>query len=313
MSQLEPDVEQYLHDSSESLSFPSEIYSNAQVASAYVASKRAWKRNEYGPAVCEVIDRSISEGCRIRVTIPGSDGNFPVLIFFHGGGWIGGGIESYDRLCREFTNELNAVVVNVGYRLAPEHPFPSAFEDCVASLNWVMGHAQEIRGDLTEVAVAGSSAGGNLAAAIALDSRRREWSLALQVLVYPVIDSRMDTPSYEKFAEGFLLRRDQMAWFWDQYAPSPVDRTDPLLSPAHAKDLTGLPPAVVVTAEFDPLRDEGEEYASHLRSSGVKVSSRRAIGQTHGFLSLLGVIPSAHRAFEDLVEDIRDAWPATRS
>ena len=206
-----------------------------------------------------------------------------LIVFFHGGGWVVGNLDSHDGACRQLAIAAHAVVVSVDYRLAPEFPFPTAIEDCLRGLLWANQRRQEWGVD-GAVCVAGDSAGGNLAAVVAIRARAREdIQLAYQVLLYPVTDCDLETESYRLFAEGYGLTRDSMHWFWQQYLGQ-HDWTDPEASPLRCKSLEGLPPTYVVTAEYDTLRDEGEAYADRLTEAGVPVRRERVAGVLHGFM-----------------------------
>jgi acetyl esterase len=222
----------------------------------------------------------------IRVFRPQGTPPFPGVVFFHGGGWVIGDLDSHDSLCRRMTNEVGAVVVSVDYRLAPETKFPGPAEDAFAATRWVSDHAAELDIDPGRLAVAGDSAGGNLAAVVALMARDRGGPhLGFQLLVYPVTDHRFDTESYDLNGTGYFLTRDDMKWFWRHYLAAPADGDDPYASPLRAPDLGGLPPAMVVTAEYDPLRDEGEAYGRRLQDAGVDTTIHRQDGVFHGFFS----------------------------
>ncbi|HEV8298981.1 MAG TPA: alpha/beta hydrolase [Acidimicrobiales bacterium] len=225
-----------------------------------------------------------------RTTLPGA-----VVLYFHGGGWTLGSVEMSDGLCRYVANRSGCVVVSSTYRLAPEYPFPAAADDAFDALRWVVEHASEYGADPTRIAVMGSSAGGNLAASVCVRARDEGGPpIALQVLLYPVIDSSMASKSFHNYAEGCFLTAAQMRWHWGKYAPDPAQRSHPYASPAFTDDLAGLPPAIVVTAEFDPLRDEGETYAQRLIAAHVPAKMFRAKGQLHSFLTMLGVLPEAN-------------------
>lgn len=231
--------------------------------------------------------------------VPGPAGNVPMrlyrprpaadapaaIAFFHGGGWVVGDVASYDALVRGLCTATGAVVASVDYRLAPEHPYPAAFEDCAAATAWLAGHAAELGADPARVIVAGDSAGGNLAAAVALWARDRGCPrLRGQALLYPTVDAALDHPSVAEHAEGFGLTAVQMRAWRDQYLPDRARWADPAASPLDASDLAGLPPALIVTAEHDVLRDEAEAYAARLEAAGVEVTATRMAGLVHGFV-----------------------------
>ncbi|WP_110206785.1 alpha/beta hydrolase [Nocardioides daejeonensis] len=234
----------------------------------------------------------------VRVYTPEGEGPFPALVYFHGGGWVLGDLTVVDGPCTLLANRAKAVVVSVDYRLAPEHPFPAAVEDCVAVTRWVAAEADRLDIDPANVAVAGDSAGGNLAAVVALDARAAGGpDLVGQVLLYPVTVFERDTPSSRENGAGYFLTTELMDWFSDHYA---ADAKDVRVSPLLAEELAGLPAAYVVTAEFDPLRDEGEAYAERLREAGVPVEVRRHDGQIHAFAAnLAGVMGQGRVALEE--------------
>lgn len=233
-----------------------------------------------------------------RAYVPLSDAQaLPVVVYYHGGGFVLGGLDSHDGTCRSLANTSGALVVSVDYRLAPEHPFPAAVDDAWASLEWLAGHAAELGGDPDRLAVAGDSAGGNLAAVVALLARDAGApSLRGQLLVYPVTDATMSHPSIEENASGYFLTRADMEWFFGHYAPERPD--DWRLSPLAAPDLSGLAPALVLTAEYDPLRDEGEAYARRLADAGVPVELIRKDGLIHGFFGMVADVDEARDAME---------------
>jgi len=244
-----------------------------------------------------------------RIYTPPGTGPFPLLVYFHGGGWVIGNLEAYDATCRALTNAARCVVAAMEYRLAPEHKFPTAPEDCYAATQWVAAHATAIGGDPARLALGGDSAGGNLTAVVAQMVRDRGGPvLCYQLLVYPVTDHNYDTASYRENAEGYLLTRDAMVWFWNHYLRSPADGSNPMASPLRADNLRGLPPAMVITAEFDPLRDEGEAYAARLQEAGVPVTLKRYDGMIHGFFCLGTVLEQGKRALEDAAAALRTAF-----
>jgi acetyl esterase len=222
----------------------------------------------------------------VRVYRPDAASALPVLLYFVGGGWVLGSPAAADPVCRRLTNATPCAVVSVAYRCAPENPFPAGLEDCYAALCWVAAHGPELGLDSSRLAVAGASAGGNLAAAVGLLAREREGPrLALQVLVYPPLDHRADTPSMTEAYDPLFFGREDLAWCWSHYLADPVDGDSPLASPLRARDLRGLPAALVITSELDPVRDQGEIYAARLGDAGVPVDCRRFEGVPHGFFS----------------------------
>ena len=233
----------------------------------------------------------------IRIYTPEGTGPFPIVCWFHGGGWVIGNLETADATARELTIGTEAVVISVDYRLAPEAKFPTAFEDCYAVTEWVSHNPSVANIDPTRLAVAGDSAGGNLAAAVCLAARDRKGpSLAFQLLVYPVTSWEFQTNSYLENGEGYLLTLDTMKWFWNHYLTTESDASNPYAAPLAAKDLSNLPPALVITAEFDPLRDEGEIYAERLLAAGVSTNCIRYDGMIHGFFSMDSVIDKGKQA-----------------
>ncbi|GKZ13334.1 alpha/beta hydrolase [Haladaptatus sp. T7] len=229
----------------------------------------------------------------------------PVVVFYHGGGWTLGTLDSIDGVCRELANRAECVVVSVDYRLAPEHPFPAGVDDAVAALEWAADHAETFGGDPTRLGVAGTSAGGNLAAVTALYARDFGGpTLSHQSLLYPITNHAFDTDSYEENGDGPLLTRADMEWFWSHYLRSPVDGRNPFASPLRARDLSDLPPATVVTCGHDPLRDEGIAYADRLADAGVSVAHDHYPGMAHGFLSLTGDVTTADEAMDAVASSL---------
>ena len=250
-----------------------------------------------------------ADGVPVRVYRPDGDGPFPVAMMFHGGGWVIGDLVTADCQSREVCRGASVVVVSVDYRLAPEHRFPAAAEDCYRATAWAKQHAARFDGDASRLAVVGDSAGGNLAAVVALMARDRKGpELAFQLLVYPVTDGvNFDTASYRENGDGYLLTADSMRWFWNHYAPEAEQRQSPYASPLLADDLSKLPPALVMTAEFDPLRDEGEAYAQRLCAAGVGCDQVRYDGFIHGFFGQTRTIPAARAAMDNACSALKEA------
>jgi acetyl esterase len=229
----------------------------------------------------------------VRIYRP-AEGVLPVVVFCHGGGWVLCNLDTHDDLCRSLANGTGAVVVSVDYRQPPEHPFPAAVDDAYGALQWVAAHADALGVDQGRLAVAGDSAGGNLAAAVCLMARhRRGPAVRFQLLIYPVLAHAFDTDSYLNKATGYFLTAEHMRWYWDQYLADPADGRNQYASPLFAEDLSGLPAAHIITGEHDPLRDEGEAYADRLREAGVDVTNVRYGGMFHGFFTLGRVLPAA--------------------
>jgi acetyl esterase len=262
--------------------------------------------------VARVEEREVPvEGAAIRVRFyyPRGAGPFPVLVYYHGGGWVIGDLDTHDGLCRALTNAAACVVASVGYRLAPEFKYPVAAEDAYAAARFVATHGAELGIDPRRLAVGGDSAGGNLAAVVSLLARDRGGpAIAFQLLVYPVTEHRFETPSYREHADGYLLTREGMRWFWAHYLARDEDGRQPYASPLLARDLGRLPPALVVTAEYDPLRDEGEAYARRLAEAGVPVVLTRYPGMIHGFLRMTLMLDQARVALGEVAGALGKAF-----
>ena len=239
-------------------------------------------------------------------------GSLPGLVFFHGGGWVIGSLESHDATCRKIANRSGAVIVAVDYRLSPETKFPGAIHDAFEATQWVADNASKLGIDPHRLAVGGDSCGGNLATVTAMRCRDEGGpSLALQVMVYPVTNlSATDTESYREFAEDHFLTKVAMDWFRGLYLNGPEDARSPWASPLLASNLRGLPPALLITAECDPLRDEGEAYGARLQEAGVPVTISRYAGMIHPFFAMSGVIDGARKAVDEVAAAIRSMKPA---
>ena len=245
----------------------------------------------------------------LRVYYPTLQTELPVTLFFHGGGWVLCDLDSHDHLARSLALTSGSAVVSVDYRLAPETRFPGPVEDCYAALQYVVDSAPALGVDASHVAVAGDSAGGNLAIAVAMMARDRGGpALCHQALFYPVTRSGCDTPSFKELASGYFLSRELMLWFWECYLATPEEATHPLASPMHATSFAGLPSAGIATCEFDPLRDEGEQYGAALRAAGVPATTRRYAGMIHGFATMPHVTPVADEAIRDLGQGLANAF-----
>ncbi|HET6209638.1 MAG TPA: alpha/beta hydrolase [Jatrophihabitans sp.] len=238
----------------------------------------------------------------IRIYRPAGEGARPVLVYFFGGGWTLGQIDTCDGICRRLANLAGCVVIAAGYRLAPEHKFPAAVDDCLAAVRWVAEHAGELSLDPNRIAVGGDSAGGNLAAVVALQAGE---FLCAQLLVYPNTLYGADTPSMRDNDDPVLFNRRSVQWYWQHYLACPEDGRDPRASPLLAAEHSGLPPALVITAEYDPLRDEGELYAEQLRAAGVPVELNRYDGMMHGFFTMSGVLDGGRQAVGQAAEFLR--------
>ena len=245
----------------------------------------------------------------VRVYSPGGKGPLPALVFYHGGGWVIGDLYTHDGICRSIANAANCIVASVDYRMAPEQKYPVAVEDSYAGFAWVLANAGKLGVDARRVAVGGDSAGGNLAAAVSLMARDRGTTLPVQqTLIYPVTNHSYDTPSYHENATGFLLTRDAMRWFWNHYLARDAQGKEPYASPLLAQSLAGLPPALVITAGCDPLRDEGEAYAARLRDAGVPVTLTRYEGIFHGFIRMTRLLDKAKAALDEIAGSLKKAF-----
>ncbi|HEX5096274.1 MAG TPA: alpha/beta hydrolase [Acidimicrobiia bacterium] len=261
-----------------------------------------------GPPVHRTEDRAAGS-VPIRVYWPSDDAGLPILVWFHGGGWVIGSLDTHDGTCRNLCNDAGVIVVSVDYRLAPEHKFPAAVDDCVAAWTWVNEHAAELGGDNTRVALGGDSAGGNLAAVVSLIAREERLPVpALQLLVYPVTDYEFESPSMVDNATGYFLEAEGMRWFFGHYGRSGADYDDWRCCPLRAADHSSLPRAVVITAEFDPLRDQGEAYGRRLQQSGCDVEILRVDGVFHGFFGMHAFLDPAQQPWDLTVASMQDVF-----
>ncbi|MCI4360586.1 MAG: alpha/beta hydrolase, partial [Thermoplasmata archaeon] len=248
----------------------------------------------------------------VRVYLPTTgEPPFPVVVYYHGGGWVFGDLDTHDSLCREIGNRSACAVVSVGYRRSPEHKYPEPLEDCYGAVQWVAdpGTAVRLQIDPGKIAVAGDSVGGNMAAVVCLLARERQGpAISAQVLICPVTAHEPDTPSYRENATGYGLEGSFMPWMWTQYLRGPEDAADPHVAPLRARDLGHLPPALGITAEYDLLRDEGEEYGERLRAAGVSAQVTRYPRMPHGFLDYRGLVDEAWDALDEIGAMLRGVF-----
>ena len=240
----------------------------------------------------------------IRIYRPNQDQNAPALIYFHGGGWVLNFLDIYDAALHRLANQSGCVIVSVNYQKAPEHPFPTPFDDCYATLLWVKSHSQELGIDPNRIGVGGDSAGGNLAAAVAIKARDESVSINFQLLVYPCVDRDFKTKSYIECATDYGLTTQAMEWFWDQYLQGDQHNENAYAAPMRAKSLKGVAPAIVITAKYDPLVSDSENYCEKLRSDGVEVIYREYAGMIHGFFANVAATPSSHLAIDFAATEI---------
>jgi acetyl esterase len=305
---LDPSIEALLAEMAEQGAKPFEELS---VPEARVAA-RAFAELQGPPEDVASVEHHFIPGptadLPVRIYTPEGDGPFGGLVYFHGSGWVVLNIEVCDTTMRSLANSTGCVIVAVNYQKAPEHPFPIPFDDCWAALEWTVENADAFDVDAARIGLVGDSAGGTLAAAMCLHARDRGGpAIAFQGLIYPVTDYGWDTASYHENAEGYLLQRESMHWFWDHYIPDPSVAGDPRVSPLRAADHSNLPPAFVATAEFDPLRDDGRQYSEKLHDAGVPTTYVEYEGMIHGFYWMQGVTDGAKRLHADLAEAVREA------
>jgi acetyl esterase len=276
-----------------------------------ISESRSKYRKKLDEPIAGMEKRTISSAngeIPIRIYTPKGKGPFPIALELHGGGWILGNLDTHDDLCSSIANRAECLVVAVDYRLAPEHKFPAALDDSEAALKWVAEHASEINGN-GKIALIGDSAGGNLAAALALRNRDQSGPpIALQILVYPITNHGFETLSYFQNSKGYRLTRSELMYAWKQYLKEPTDGENPYASPLRAESLANLPPALILTAQYDVLRDDGESYAARLHQAGVPVRLTRYNDMIHGFITQAADYPSANKAVSEIAEALRIAY-----
>lgn len=289
---------------------PMPEFSSLSPEGARAFAKEMFPDPEEPTEVGDIMELNITDDAiPIRVYVPEGSGPYPTLVYFHGGGWVIGDLDTHDETCRVLSSEADCMVVSVDYRLAPEHKFPTPFQDCYAAFEWVIENAETMQIDTDNVFVGGDSAGGNLAAAVALRARDTDGpAIARQLLIYPVTDRNFDTPSYEENGEGGMISEDDMRWFWNHYLRDEIDGKNPYASPLQAQHLADLPPATVTTCGLDPLRDEGAAYAERLREAGISVEHHNYDDCIHGIAQMVVEPMDLSRAREllnDAAADLR--------
>ena len=312
---LDPEAQAYL-EATLALGLPSIAEQGAVEARKVVVMRAPLLAGDPEP-VARVEDRTLPGPVGpipVRLYAPAASSPLPILAFFHGGGWVTGDLDTHDSVCRGLANRASCLVVAVDFRCAPEHRFPAALEDCWAAVEWLGRQGGELGGDPGRLAVCGDSAGGNLAAAVAARARDRGGPpVAAQLLVYPVLDFDLETPSYLAKANGYGLTRDAMRWYWEQYLGEGGDGFAPDASPLRNGDLAGLAPALVVTCEHDPLHDEGMAYARRLAAAGVHVEQIDEQGMIHGYFRMAAAIGRARKSWDDCARFVRQEFGRSRA
>ncbi len=303
---LDPQVKKLLEETEE-LGLPA--YQDLSPTEARKQMRDQAPPVEAALSVKKVIDRKIpgpAGDIPIRLYYPAGDAPFPTLAYFHGGGWVIGDLDTHHGFCHALAKTSGCLVVAVDYRLAPEHRYPAAVEDAYAATQWIAENPELICADPDRFAVCGDSAGGHLAAVVSLMARDRKGPrIDLQILIYPITDCSFDTPSYEENREGYMLTRDLMKWFWNHFINDDGDADDPYVSPLRAKNFSNLPPALILTAEYDPLRDEGEAYGKKLQEAGVDVTLSRYPGMIHAFIRMFAALDKASDALDQVAGMLR--------
>jgi acetyl esterase len=306
---LDPQVEKVLEDAA-ALRLPA--YQDLSPTQARKQMRDQSPPVQTALSVKKVVDRKIpgpSGDIPIRLYYPAGNAPFPVLVYFHGGGWVIGDLDTHHGFCHALAKTSGCLVVAVDYRLAPEHRYPAAVEDAYAATKWIAENSELIQADPDRFAVCGDSAGGHLAAVVSLMARDRNGPrIDLQILIYPITDCSFGTPSYEENREGYMLTRDLMKWFWNHFINTESEADDPYVSPLRAKSFSDLPQALILTAEYDPLRDEGEAYANKLQGAGVNVTLTRYPGMIHAFIRMTAQLDKANEALDQVAGILRSVF-----
>jgi acetyl esterase/lipase len=308
--ELDPQIRKVVEDAEAAGGPPVEEWTPEQVRANLAANFE----KQFGPAdEVHSVEDADADGVPVRIyrptetDEPGAEKGSTALVYFHGGGFVAGSVEVYDPLARAFAKRAGCVVISVDYRLAPEHPYPAALDDAWTATKWVTSNAKELGLDELRIGVGGDSAGGALAAICARRARDRGIAIAAQLLLYPITNHDLNTPSYSLFSQGYLLTRDAMDWYWKQYLGEGDGGENPDVSPAAERDLRRLPRAIIVTAEADVLRDEAEAYAQRLFISTVETEGYRYDGMVHGFLRMAGVVDRSKQALDEISESLTAA------
>lgn len=303
---LDPDLEKFLTKVSESDNEPFEIMS---INDMREATRDILSFFDDCEDVAQVETRYVkNKTCDflVRIYHPSLHRNLPVILYFHAGGYIRGDVQLSDGICRRLANRSSCIVISVNYRLAPEEVFPAALEDAYTALCWAYFYAHEYGGNKDCIAVAGDSSGANLAAVLTLVTRNRKGpKIGFQALCNPILDYTYSFPSHKEFEKGYFITEEALKFYESQYFPKDVDRKDSYVSPLFTKNFKDLPPACIITAEYDPVRDEGEAYAQKLKEHGVEVDFERFKGMTHGFIYLAGQVDAAKRATDKMADGIK--------
>lgn len=306
---LHPKLEEFLKQIKNSPNKPFNQMSVAEMRQATKNFSRLQGESEEIYKISSKHIKSASHECLANIYIPAPEANLPIIMFFHSGGFVKGDIDCSDALCRRVANSVHAIVVAINYRLAPEHPFPAALHDAYHALCFIYDHAEEFGGNREKIAVMGESSGGNLAAALSIMSYTKKGPfICFQVLIYPQLDYTCSFPSHQLFGQGYFLTEEALTFYARCYLPEEVDKTDHFVSPYFTKYYKHLPATYMITAEYDPLRDEGEAFALNLKKEGVSVTCHRFPGMIHGFFSMGTIIEEGMEAIQLVCDKLRTVF-----